>query len=1390
VTEERDGIMQSVPEAQGQGGAMDDQQDIVGHVESIHPGAITGWAFSRSGQPLQLTCRISGQAYEAEPAWGERSDVSAEFGAAALMSGFQIRPQAALQEALSREGLCAADVVLLANGQALMVDEQELRQQGMADELHEKGGALQGHIESFQDFMIRGWVVARGGGRTTLEVRVNGLPLLCDVIRSERKDVEEALGVNDPEAGFEIVLPGYLWEQVHPAGTCEIRVTANGGELTPAPIVLSRERAVQWIGRISQLEAREERQFFGLLALEHVRYGRLLPQLDDDAGRFVRDLARDMGLEAFLFDGESSQAEEASAPSEDVSTLLLWKALRRLNERIVNAPAESVFAQVKAVHDELHLAGEPRRRYLLSVIPLLCRRGDFLHLRQLADLGDIGRIGDSSDVWLESLAVAAVAADGDCARTADLLWRLSKHPGAGWLNTECVRFAVDHVQELDARGTFDPMAAEKVRYSFVGLLSALQGDWFSRLHDQELIDAMIGVLAGLDRYSDYHKSDIAAAAVRLYGLCPSFWERLDARVTTLRDPELARARAAWSSLHRAFSEGIRALPEHLDGLRRTLAYFHRRGNREALVFLREVIARALSELNRSLSPSGSELIEALLASDPSEALRIAAFPLAGENALQARYAETSGLLLSIVRQISERDRSVVYDLQCSASAALREVQAAAFADDRSALQTAGGALEASAATLANARDLFLGADLLASAYGVTAASGLDAHGFLMRLDDVVRRAVRQTKAGSKLPAPVCAAISCLAGMQSDTIARGILRELQAAVNGAFGPRYDGLFSPSSATVQSLAANGWPRDTLVIIYSCRKYLDTRVQAIRETWVQDLKSRGIPYVVLVGDGNDAIEGDVLALDVSDRYEDLPQKTLKLFDWVYRHTDAQYVLKIDDDCYLDVDRFFDTLSYRKHHYYGRVIRRNVGSMDRTWHQKKSHTLLGRKAIDRSPEPSLYADGGGGYCLSRLAVRELLSAAMTNAGRRLKAASFMEDKLVGDLLAVAGIQPSNEDYESYQRRRTFGTAMPVGMWENSFFPSKAAPTKVVHLDTERDMMAISGRAKTGALWPKKLWPTASTPSIVFNSIQIELLTPVEAATALLRHDVAVVSVVRNEIVMMPHFLAHYRALGVKSFIMVDNCSDDGSREYLFQQPDVVLYSADAEYKYSHYGVAWQQAVLGNLCLGKWVLLADADELLVYPGCEQRSLSAFIAEVASQGADAVRIDMVDMYPFGDLQDANLEKQEPFAAAPWFDSPAIEPWHMGKGWFSNVHGFVSHLRHRAVPDAPPHDFVAQKYALLRYQPWVRLSQGLHYAANVNVSEGSCWFAHFKYHAGFKEKVETEIRRGQHFNNAAEYRRYATMLAEGHGGFGRGDISMKYEGSGSFSGRALYSGGTR
>jgi hypothetical protein len=568
----------------------------------------------------------------------------------------------------------------------------------------------------------------------------------------------------------------------------------------------------------------------------------------------------------------------------------------------------------------------------------------------------------------------------------------------------------------------------------------------------------------------------------------------------------------------------------------------------------------------------------------------------------------------------------------------------------------------------------------------------------------------------------------------------------------------------------------PFDTLVVIYSCRKYLDTRVDAIRKTWVNDLRKKGIPYVVLVGDGDDRLHGDVLALDVSDRYEDLPRKTLRMFEWVYENTRFQYVLKIDDDCYLDVDEYFNSLSYKKFHYYGRVIQRHLGSTDRVWHHSKSQSYRGRKAIDKSPEPSVYADGGGGYCVSRLAISRLLAERKTVAGARLAMSSFMEDKLVGDLLALSHIKPSDEDYYVQVRRRLFSDAMPVSIWDNTFYPSTITPTKVAHLDTEAHMDMVW---KCSVLSPKRIWPTYMAPSAKLNSNQLELLSDEAKLESVLQEQLIVICVVRNESVMLPHFLAHYRELGVRGFIFVDNLSDDGTREYLFKQEDVVLYSADTEYKHSHYGVAWQQAILGNHCVGKWVLLADADEFLVFPNSNHRLLRNLVEELEIEGHDAVLTLMIDMYPYGDLSDADFKVSRPFEVANYFDSPALLEWELGSGYFSNSKSYLSALRHRIMPNSNPTLFMSQKYCLFRYFPWVHLSEGLHYAANINVSGKPTYFAHFKYHSGFKDKIVEEVRRKQHFNGAEEYRRYQALLAEGNGGFGCENISKRFVGDEGF-----------
>jgi glycosyltransferase involved in cell wall biosynthesis len=276
----------------------------------------------------------------------------------------------------------------------------------------------------------------------------------------------------------------------------------------------------------------------------------------------------------------------------------------------------------------------------------------------------------------------------------------------------------------------------------------------------------------------------------------------------------------------------------------------------------------------------------------------------------------------------------------------------------------------------------------------------------------------------------------------------------------------------------------------------------------------------------------------------------------------------------------------------------------------------------------------------------------------------------------------------------------------------------------------------------------------------------------------VLVVCVVRNERAMLPHFLAHYRRLGAAHFVFVDNGSDDGTRDWLLAQPDVVLYAADTDYRDSHYGVAWQQAVLAAHALGKWVVVADADELLLYRDCETRTLPAVVRELARQGHDAAQVLMLDMYPRGALRDTDFARVAPATAANWFDRTPLLRWHLGAGLYSNTSNWLSALRHRLIPHSPPNAFTAQKTALFRYRPWLRLSEGLHYAAGAMLAPEPLFFGHYKYHAGFREKVLREIERKQHFDGASEYAHYLHMVGADDATLFDADISVRLDGSGS------------
>ncbi|MEM0379699.1 MAG: glycosyltransferase family 2 protein, partial [Nanopusillaceae archaeon] len=569
------------------------------------------------------------------------------------------------------------------------------------------------------------------------------------------------------------------------------------------------------------------------------------------------------------------------------------------------------------------------------------------------------------------------------------------------------------------------------------------------------------------------------------------------------------------------------------------------------------------------------------------------------------------------------------------------------------------------------------------------------------------------------------------------------------------------------------------DTIFIIYSCQKNLNTRIKEIRDTYIKDLKRLKIPYIIIVGGlDRDYIEDDVLYLNVPDSYEDLPKKTIKLLKWLYENTSFYYFYKIDDDSYIDIEKFLSTLQYRKCHYYGKKNKKFL-QLDRTWHKGKSKNEIISLTLDKSYSNISWADGGSGYSLTRFAIYKILKTLETEYGKFLSSLYLYEDILIGTLLGINDIFCVETEYYVSKQFRTSTNALPVHKWENFFYPSKINPIVYVHLDTKKNLKKVHEIKETQKLYPYKIWSSSINVKLGYNSNQLELLSD-RSKLKLLDKEPIVIVPVRNERKMLPHFLSYYRKLGVESFVFIDNLSDDGTREYLLEQPDVVVFSADTDYKASHYGICWQHAILSNFCIDKWVLLLDADEFLVYENCEEVNIKDFLNNVESMGFKGVRADLIDVYP-KKLEFLDLSKNSPFEVAIFFDKEPLIPIIYGAGAYSNCEiAYSSNLRYRISTDALISDFTSVKYPIFKYYPWIRFSEGVHFVTpSENFLEGEAFLLHFKYHSDFKKKVVTEVLRKQYFENAREYIRYYIALERNKGDLYDENISLKYENSKQF-----------
>ena len=273
------------------------------------------------------------------------------------------------------------------------------------------------------------------------------------------------------------------------------------------------------------------------------------------------------------------------------------------------------------------------------------------------------------------------------------------------------------------------------------------------------------------------------------------------------------------------------------------------------------------------------------------------------------------------------------------------------------------------------------------------------------------------------------------------------------------------------------------------------------------------------------------------------------------------------------------------------------------------------------------------------------------------------------------------------------------------------------------------------------------------------------------------VLSVVRNESLRIPYLLTYYRTLGFDRFIFVDNGSTDGTIEFLQRQPDCnLLYTEDRFGEGPGAGLVWKNTVLDRFCDGHWVLVADADELLVWTGSESESIQALTGKFDGCGAEVLFTIMLDMYsdrPFGRI---GYVQGQPFTEfAPWFDRgpylilPATPfPYRQIKG------GVRARLYRAYGVDSPVP--VMSKVPLVKWRTGQRFIVAQHAMLNpMPLAPMTGALLHFKMFDDLPGKCEAEVQRGEYYAQGLEYRDLGRLLQQlPTGSFFDPAVSVRYQ----------------
>jgi Glycosyl transferase family 2 len=254
---------------------------------------------------------------------------------------------------------------------------------------------------------------------------------------------------------------------------------------------------------------------------------------------------------------------------------------------------------------------------------------------------------------------------------------------------------------------------------------------------------------------------------------------------------------------------------------------------------------------------------------------------------------------------------------------------------------------------------------------------------------------------------------------------------------------------------------------------------------------------------------------------------------------------------------------------------------------------------------------------------------------------------------------------------------------------------------------------------------------------------------------ELLVMSVVRNGELYIKSFMDHYRSMGVRHFVFLDNDSTDRTLELLCAQERVTVLQTDAPYK--KYENTMKRYLAERFSPGRWNLCADIDELFDYPFSETLSLRDFLRYLNANSYTAAVAQMLDM--FSDIPLAELESKPDDLLKEkyvYYDISAIRKTDYLWSPRSNVE-IKAHLGgiRQAVFGT---DNALTKAALVLMDGKIKTFITWHHVKGAWVADLSCVLLHYPFVSSFYAKVQDAVRTGRYgMTTTDEYQAYAKEL---------------------------------